>query len=331
MATVCNGGVRSTGAVRHTRRPLASRTLLMVVPITPDPATGTSARLAIATCAAIPGIHADDVPLVAALAESGVEATPCVWTDPTIDWASFDAVLIRTTWDYFQRYAEFMAWLERLPVPTINDQALLRWNSDKRYLLELQACGVDTIPTELVSGARLRGWLETQSGREIVVKPTVSGGAWHTERGVVGDPAFAAAVQRLPVEFDYLVQPLIPEVVTDGEWSLLYFGGEFSHAVLKRPAAGDFRVQAQFGGSEVALDPGPEVRARAEAALRATAACGYPDHAYARVDGVVVGGRFLLMELEMIEPHLFFAHRLAAARRLAENLVARLRAMQARC
>lgn len=302
----------------------------MTDPITRSSSPHPTTRLAIATCAAIPGIHADDMPLVAALTELGVEATPCIWTDPAIDWAAFDAVLIRTPWDYFQRYAEFTAWLDRLPVPTINDQALLRWNSDKRYLLELQACGVDTIPTDLVPGARLCGWLEAQSGREIVVKPTVSGGAWHTERGVVGDPAFAAAVQRLPTEFAYLVQPLIPEVLTDGEWSLLYFDGEFSHAVLKRPAAGDFRVQAQFGGSEVALDPGPEVRACAEAALQATAACGYPDHAYARVDGVVVGGRFLLMELEMIEPHLFFAHWPAAARRLAENLVARLRAMQAR-
>ncbi len=285
-------------------------------------------RLAIATCAAIPGIHADDQLLVTALNELGVQSTPCIWTDPAIDWASFDAVLIRTPWDYFQRYAEFLAWLDRLPIPTVNDNALLRWNSDKRYLLELQARGIATIPTELIAGTELGRCLPLQPGREIVVKPTVSGGAWHTVRGVVGDPAFAAAVQRLPMEFDYLVQPLIPEVVSVGEWSLLYFGGEFSHAVLKRPASGDFRVQVQFGGSEVMLDPGPALRASAEAVLEATAACGYPDAAYARVDGVVVEGRFLLMELEMIEPHLFFAHRPAAAARFAEQLVARLRMLR---
>lgn len=301
-----------------------------MVPIPPDSATAPIARLAIATCAAIPGIHADDVPLVAALNELGVQSTPCIWADPTIDWAGFDAVLIRTPWDYFQRYAEFLAWLERLPVPTINDRSLLRWNSDKRYLLELQARGVATIPTELIAGAELGRCLPMRPGHEIVVKPTVSGGAWHTVRGVVGDPALTAALQRLPTELDYLLQPLIPEVVSVGEWSLLYFGGEFSHAVLKRPASGDFRVQVQFGGSEAALDPGPVLRASAEAALRATAACGYPDHAYARVDGVVVDGRFLLMELEMIEPHLFFAHRPEAAARFAEQLAVRLRAMRER-
>lgn len=303
----------------------------MVVPITPQPAP----RLAIATCAAIPGIHADDVPLVTALTDLGVETTPCVWTDPAIDWAAFDAVLIRTPWDYFQRYAEFMAWLDRLPIPTINDKALLRWNSDKRYFLDLRRRGIDTVVTQLVPGKRLGEYFDGEmrlykQGWEVVVKPTISGGAWHTVRGVIGDPEFAPAVQRLPVEFDYLAQNFMPEVVTEGEWSLLYFNGEFSHAVLKRPAPGDFRVQAQFGGSEERLDPGPDILASAGFVLRATAACGYPDHAYARVDGVVVGGRFMLMELEMIEPHLFFAHRPEAARRFAEQLAVRLRAMRER-
>lgn len=287
-------------------------------------------RLAIATCAAIPGIHADDLPLVRALADLGIDSTPCVWRDPAVDWSAFEAVLIRTTWDYFQRHAEFLAWLDRLPIPTINECALLRWNSDKRYLLELQALGVATIPTELVPGAELGRLLDMPPGRELVIKPTVSGGAWHTERVVVGDPAFTTALRRLPAELDYLVQPLIPEVVTVGEWSLLYYSGQFSHAVLKRPAAGDFRVQAQFGGSELALDPGPVLRASAEAALQATAACGFPEPAYARVDGVVVDGRFLLMELEMIEPHLFFAHRPAAATLFAAQLALRLRAMRER-
>ncbi len=285
-------------------------------------------RLAVATCDAIPGIHADDALLHVALAALGVEAVPCIWSDPAIDWARFDAVLIRTTWDYFQRYADFMAWLDQLPVPTINDRALLRWNSNKRYLPQLQALGVATIPTQLASGRDLLAFLEDATGRELVIKPTVSGGAWHAVRGRVGAADFDAAVRRLPVEFDYLVQDFVPEVVRDGEWSLLYFDGEFSHAVLKRAAAGDFRVQAQFGGSEEGRDPGANMLASADAALRATAACGHADPAYARVDGVVVGGHFMLMELEMIEPHLFFAHRPAAAERFAEGLVRRLRAMR---
>lgn len=296
--------------------------------MSPDALDSRPIRLAIATCAAIPGFHADDLPLVRALADLGIESTPCVWSDPAVDWSAFRAVLIRTPWDYFQRYAEFLAWLDRLPIPTINEKALLRWNSDKRYLLELQALGVPTIPSERVSGAELARILATP-GRERVIKPTVSGGAWHTVRGRVGDPGFDAAVRSLPAEFEYLVQDFVPEVVTDGEWSLLYFDGEFSHAVLKRPASGDFRVQAQFGGSEVRLDPGPDLLAAGAELLRATAACGHADHAYARVDGVVVDGRFWLMELEMIEPHLFLAHRPEAALRFAEGLLRRLQSIRA--
>jgi glutathione synthase/RimK-type ligase-like ATP-grasp enzyme len=305
----------------------------MVAPILPTSVPAATLRLAVATCDAIPGIHADDAPLHAALAARGVDAVPCIWSDPAIDWASFDAVLIRTTWDYFQRYAEFMAWLDRLPVPTINDRALLRWNSNKRYFLDLRRRGIDTVVMQLVPGKRLGQFHDSMmlacEGWEVVVKPTISGGAWHTLRGVIGDPEFAAAVARLPVEFDYLAQNFMPEVMTEGEWSLLYFDREFSHAVLKRPASGDFRVQAQFGGSEEARDPGPDILASADFVLRAAAACGYPDHAYARVDGVVVGGRFMLMELEMIEPHLFFAHRPAAAQRLAEGLLRRLQSLRA--
>jgi hypothetical protein len=107
-------------------------------------------RLAIATCAAIPGIHADDQLPVTALNELGVQSTPCHWADPTIDWTRFDAVLIRTPRDYFQRYAEFLAWLDRLPIPTVNDNALLRWNSDKRYLLG----GGRTLPPDGVGDDR---------------------------------------------------------------------------------------------------------------------------------------------------------------------------------
>lgn len=293
------------------------------------PAVPSAGRLAVATCEAIPGIHPDDRGLHGALFARGIQATPCIWSDPAIDWSGFDAVLIRTPWDYFERYAEFVAWLERLPVPTINDRALLRWNSDKRYLLELQALGVQTLPTQLVTGPQLASMLEHAHGRELVIKPTVSGGAWHTVRGRVGTPHFEDAVRRLPIHFEYLVQDFVPEVVRDGEWSLLYLGGAFSHAVLKRPAQGDFRVQAQFGGSEERRDPEPGLLDAAAAALRATARCGHADPAYARVDGVVVDGCFRLMELEMIEPHLFFAHRPEAAERFADHLRLRLQAIRA--
>jgi glutathione synthase/RimK-type ligase-like ATP-grasp enzyme len=285
-------------------------------------------RLALATCAAMPGAYPDDAHLVVSLRALGIEPVSCVWSDPGVDWSSFDAVLIRTTWDYFQRYDEFLRWLDRLPVPTINPAPMLRWNADKRYLLELQAQGVPIIPMRVAPGRELRDVLAEQKGRDLVLKPTVSGGAWHTARGVVGTPDFAHAVAALPVELDYLVQDFVPEIVAHGEWSLLFFDGEYSHAVIKRPKSDDYRVQSQHGGSVDAVEPPPALIASARRVLAATATLGHADAAYARIDGVVVAQAFQLMELEVIEPALFLAQQPAAAERFAEGLQRRLLALR---
>lgn len=283
-------------------------------------------RLAIATSSMIPDIHPDDAHLAASLRSLGVETIACVWNDPAVDWSRYDAVLIRSTWDYFKHYAEFSAWLERLPIPTINPKALVRWNSNKRYLPELAAQGIDIIPTRIAAGAQLRQALTSMAGQEVVVKPTISGTAWHTARGVVGDAAFEQAIAQLPGAFEYLIQPFVPEVVSAGELSLLFFDGEFSHAVIKRAAAGDYRVQSDFGGTAEAIEPDASLIASAKRAIAAAAALGHSDVAYARVDGVLVDGSFLLMELEMIEPFLHLGERPEAAERFAGHLHRRLSA-----
>jgi glutathione synthase/RimK-type ligase-like ATP-grasp enzyme len=284
-------------------------------------------RLALATSADYPNLHPDDAGLAASLEHLGIQPIACVWNDPDIDWSTFDAVLIRTIWDYFKHYTAFQDWLDRLDqlgIPTINDSQLLRWNSDKRYLLELARHGVAIIPTRLARAHDLRDVLATMPAQQVVIKPTISGGAWHTLCGTVGDAAFAEAVAQLPPEYDYLVQPFVPEIVSDGEWSLLYFAGKFSHAVIKRPAGGDYRVQSEFGGSITSILPNPTTLAAAERALTAVAEIGHGDHAYARVDGVICAGQFLLMELELIEPFLYLGSQPAAAERLAALLAERL-------
>ena len=167
-------------------------------------------RLALATSADHPSIQPDDAHLAASLERLGIPPVVCVWNDPAVDWSAFDAVLIRTIWDYFKHHAAFLDWLDRLDalgIPTINDSALLRWNSDKRYLLELAQHGVAIIPTRLASAAALPDVLAAMPGQAVVIKPSISGGAWHTLRGTVGDAAFAAAVAQLPREYVYLVQP----------------------------------------------------------------------------------------------------------------------------
>ena len=286
-----------------------------------------SRRVAFATSHDYSSIQSDDAHLAASLQRLGVQPVSCVWNDPSVDWSAFDAVLIRTIWDYFKHYAAFLGWLDQLDqlgVPTINNSALLRWNSDKRYLRELARLDVAIIPTQLSRVSELGHALATMHGQHVVVKPTISGGAWHTLRGIAGDNAFERAITELPSDYDYLVQPFVPEVVSDGEWSLLYFAGTFSHAVIKRPAAGDYRVQGEHGGSVEPAIPSAATLAAADHALAAVATLGHGDHAYARVDGVVHAGQFLIMELELVEPFLFLAEHLEAAECMARDVAARM-------
>ena len=267
-------------------------------------------RLALVTCERLPALYGDEQELPARFAAAGVAAEPVVWSDAGVDWSRYDAVVIRSTWDYFERIGEFTAWIDRLEqagVPLQNPARLVRWNLDKRYLAELETRGVRIVPTRFFdAGARvdLAALLRDAGWSEAIVKPAVSGGAWRTHRVPV---AGAAAAQRELDEIlgrsGALVQPFLDEIARVGEWSFLFFGGAFSHAVIKRPASGDFRVQAQYGGTHDAIDPPPpSLLAEARAVLDALPT----PTAYARIDGVARDGRFELMEVEVIEPYLFF-------------------------
>lgn len=277
-----------------------------------------------------PQPHEDDAGLIDALRAHGIHVHARVWSDPAVDWAAHDALLVRSTWDYFERYTEFLQWYQRIEAlrcPIANPLPLLVWNSDKRYLLELAAQGVATVPTVHARGAGLDAALAPLQG-EVVVKPSVSGGAWNTVRGRIGSDAFAQALAALPRELDYLIQPFVPQVVEDGEWSLLFFGGVYSHAVLKKPARDDYRVQTYFGGTAEKTEPPAHVAVAARRALDAVAALGYRDHAYVRVDGVAVGEEFWIMELEFIEPFLHLATHPPAARLFAAQLARRWSALR---
>jgi glutathione synthase/RimK-type ligase-like ATP-grasp enzyme len=282
-------------------------------------------RLALTTCARLAQGHPDDALLATAFARRGFTAEWVTWNDATVDWTRYDVVLLRSTWDYFELPAQFHAWLDRLEaldVPLLNPPALVRWNSDKRYLAQLEAAGVPGVPSREATGDALAAVLADFHGRDVVIKPTVSGGAWHTVRGVVGDDGFAAELAALPRDLRYLVQPFVPEIVEEGEWSLLFFAGVFSHAVLKRPAGGDYRVQPQFGGEVLWSRPDDALVDAAQRALRAAEACAGAAATYARVDGVRIDGRFALMEVEVIEPSLFLEGDAALADRLVAAVAA---------
>jgi glutathione synthase/RimK-type ligase-like ATP-grasp enzyme len=272
-------------------------------------------RIALATSAAYPELHEHDLPLVDALRATGLDPIAEVWSDPSVDWSAYDAVLLRSVWDYHLRYDDFTEWLNQVDkagVPVFNDSGLVRWNGDKRYLVELRERGVAIVPSQIAAGACLREVVAGLAGQEIVIKPTVSASAHHTVRGIAGSDELSRAMDELP-DTVYLVQPFVSEIVTDGEWSLMFIDGEFTHAVIKRAAAGEYRVQVMFGGESTLTDPPPAVL---ESARDALAAAGSPP-LYARVDGVVVNGRFLLMELEFIEPYLFLPEFPQATAKLA--------------
>ena len=236
----------------------------------------------------------------AALAAAGLAVEQRVWTDPG-DLTRFDLILPLFAWGYQRDVAVWYALLDRLAgLPVVNPVPVLRWNSDKAYLAELGAKGVAVVPTVEVAAlddASLAQARAALGAEEVVVKPAVSGGADGTHRIAPGAPIPADGLGRRR-----LVQPLMPGILADGEYSLFFFGGAFSHAIVKRPASGDFRVQEQFGGRETGWEASEAARLLAAAALAAAPA----PPVYARVDMVGdAAGVLHIMELELIEPSLF--------------------------
>ncbi len=259
----------------------------------------------------VANILLEDAIVARALDEEGIDAVRVDWS--VFDPEGFDAALFRTTWDYFDRWPEFSAFLDRLlpAVPVFNPPAMVRWNVDKHYLLALARAGVAVPPTVVVErgeGRPLAGVMDALGAGEVVAKPCISGAGRRTRRiarGAAGFEEHAAWFRGCVAEEAMLVQPFLPEVLDGGEISVLLFDGAPTHAVRKRARPGDFRVQDDHGGTvePCALDP-----ARAAFARRAVAAaersCG-ARALYARVDFLETRRGPLLIELELVEPELF--------------------------
>jgi glutathione synthase/RimK-type ligase-like ATP-grasp enzyme len=285
-------------------------------------------RVGLATYRRLPNLSADDRLVVPALAAFGLRAEAVVWDQPDVP-PDVTAVVIRSCWDYHLRIDEFLSWLSGLEhrgVRVLNPPPLIRWNADKHYLLDLSSRGVATVPTRVVrkgERGRLAGVLAEAGFEEAVVKPAVSASAhatWRTSRASAqrDDSQFQAALGA----GDVLVQPLISAVATQGEWSVICFGGTPSHAVLKRPAAGDWRVQSELGGTAELRAAPPSL---VDDARRVLSAAGAEQAAYARVDGYLDNDRLVLMELELIEPQLFLDLEPEAPSRFAGAIAATLR------
>lgn len=249
------------------------------------------------------------------LALRGWVLEPVSWDDA---WADpYDAAAVRATWDYHLRVEPFLARLEAMAerVPLVNPLELIRWNADKRYLLDLHREGIPIVPTVVSRGLPgLSEYFGRWGNRTVVVKPVVGASAFKTFHLGPDDPPHAAALAI--GDALCLVQPFVDAVLDSGEWSLIYFGGGFSHAVLKRPAPGDFRVQEELGGSSRAAEPPQVLRALAERVLGTL-----PRRpVWARLDLVEGTVGPVVMEVELIEPVLFLDLDPQAPDRMAQAL-----------
>ena len=269
-------------------------------------------------------LHDDDL-LIGALARQGLTAVRVDWARDDVDWSAFRTAVFRTTWDYFDRFAEFMAWLERVEPLTrlCNSAEIVRWNLDKHYLRDLAARGVPVVPSRFLERgepASLADLLAETGWSEAVIKPCVSGAARHTYRV---DRSSAAAVQQvlapLLARESFLLQPFVADVVTTGEDTLVAIAGRVTHGLRKKAKAGDFRVQDDHGGTVHPLEPSVEQVAFAE---RALAACDEVP-AYGRVDLVRLDdGSLAVMELELVEPELWLRLHPPAADQMAAAIAA---------
>ena len=281
------------------------------------------AQVALVTCAAVPDLDPDDRLLLGPLADRGVRVTAAVWDDPTVDWAGFDLVVVRSPWDYPARRDAFVAWAATVP-RLANPGDVVAWNTDKRYLDQLLDDGVPVVPTCWVQD---EAWELPDEG-EWVIKPAVSAGSRDTGRYDATDPghrALATAhVARLRAAGRLImVQPYLPAVDSYGETAVLFLGGDYSHSIRKGPLlTGPDQQDVELFREESITSrlPTPAELSVAEKALAAVP--GGPDRLlYARIDLIPgLDGEPLLVELELTEPSLFLATAAEAPARLAEAI-----------
>ena len=260
------------------------------------------------------------------LKNKGLDIQTEIWDDPKVDWSNYDVALLKTPWDYHRKFTLFEAWLDKmeaLNITMLNDYRTVRWNFDKHYLKEVEAIGLEIAPSIFLN----RGWageLDTifsqLTSDKIIIKPCISGGSVNT---FVVNRNYTATqredVIKLAASVDLIAQPFLHEI-EEGEWSFIFFNGTYSHTIVKKPKAGDFRVQQAYGGTIEAVTPNNALIEKASLYIQQFA----PDTLYARVDGLLVNNAFKLMELELIEPFLYLSYGEGAMERYYKALVEKL-------
>jgi glutathione synthase/RimK-type ligase-like ATP-grasp enzyme len=258
-------------------------------------------KIALLTSAAWPAGIPDDSALIQAAPKFGMELIPCVWDEPH-DWSRFQAALIRSPWDYVQKKELFRKTLVHIAekCQLINPLPTLQWNFNKRYLLTLAELGLPIPASAMVQRDRTSEL--ARLGNELVIKPVVSASGFETHR-VKASELQQFNWDRLPWgEHEFMAQEFLPSILTEGEYSLIFFGENFSHGIRKTPKTGEFRIQAEHGGSIHPWTPSSQEIQIARAIVKALPVAS----SYVRVDlARHQSGQLMIMELELIEPELF--------------------------
>ncbi len=265
--------------------------------------------------ASLRGRDPDTAPLAEALRHAGHDVDILIWHDPAVAWEDYDLLIIRTPWDYSERYAEFMAWLDRAAAVArvLNAPELIRWNIDKRYLTDFEAAGIPVVPTTFCDTAeQAAAAIAARAGERVVVKPSVSAGSRDTGLFEPGDPgALALAVRIVAAGKTAMVQPAVEQVITGGELALFFFAGEYSASFHKGPilvpgggyVGGSYQVSITRGEpSEAEIAFGRRVVAEV-AGIAGRRGFGAEARVplYARVD-IVAGTEPQVIEVEVFEP-----------------------------
>lgn len=267
------------------------------------------------SCESLTGYVSDDYLLVTELQDQGHTVETIPWTFDT-DWSRFDCAIIRTTWDYVSMPEKFFKKLQHIATQTklYNSIATVEWNIHKSYLKMLENKGVTIVPTLLFKHDEDLELPNDWSAAKFVVKPAISATSYKTVV-LPREKILNHEYKKELVPGDWMCQPFVPNI-TDGEVSLIYFNKKFSHALLKVPKAGDFRVQEEFGGEITSYNASQEILALGQKIMEAI-----PEELlYARVDLVPYENHFALMELELIEPSLYFRTNPNAAKNFAKAL-----------
>lgn len=265
-------------------------------------------KIALLSCDSLEGFFCYDEMLIKPFAAKGYDAEMISWK-ASVNWGDFESVIVRATWDYQDHFEEFEKTLEKINssgARLLNPLEIMKWNFSKMYLQMLKEKGIEIIPSHFANNFDFDlayDLYKKYECKEIIIKPCVSANSDDTFRLDVSE--LCNQTQYLKELFngrDHMYQPFIPSVIQNGEYSLFYFGGEFSHAILKTPKDGDFRVQEEHGGSLKRISPNEQMLLAAEKIIKEIQPCPL----YARIDLVEYQDKYLLMEVELIEPSLYF-------------------------